>query len=66
MMMPLMDGQTTIRALKRINSDVKVIAVSGLSSNKELALKAGAKSFLQKPYTSQDLVCLIDELCKTS
>ncbi|MBW4517474.1 MAG: PAS domain S-box protein [Timaviella obliquedivisa GSE-PSE-MK23-08B] len=65
MMMPLMDGQTTIRALKRINPDVKVIAVSGLSSNKELALRAGAKSFLQKPYTSQDLVSLINELDQT-
>ena len=66
MMMPLMDGQTTIRALKRINPDVKIIAVSGLCSNKELALKAGAKSFLQKPYTSQDLVFMISELDKTS
>jgi PAS domain S-box-containing protein len=62
MMMPLMDGQTTIRALKRIAPQVKIIAVSGLSSNKDLALKAGAKGFLQKPYTSQDLIDLIDQL----
>ena len=66
MMMPLMDGQATIRALKRINPEVKIIAVSGLSSNKESALKVGAKNFLQKPYTSQDLVLMIDELCKSS
>lgn len=66
MMMPLMDGQATIRALKRINPEVKIIAVSGLFSNKELALKVGAKNFLQKPYTSQDLVLMIDELCKPS
>jgi PAS domain S-box-containing protein len=62
MMMPSMDGQTTIRALKRIDPEVKIIAVSGLSSNKEIALKAGAKGFLQKPYTNQDLVDLIDGL----
>jgi two-component system, cell cycle sensor histidine kinase and response regulator CckA len=65
MMMPSMDGQTTIRALKKIDPDVKIIAVSGLFSNKELALNAGAKSFLQKPYTNQDLVVMIDELDKT-
>ncbi len=66
MMMPSMDGQTTIRALKRINPEIEIIAVSGLSSNKEIALKAGAKSFLQKPYTNQDLVSMIDELDKNS
>jgi two-component system, cell cycle sensor histidine kinase and response regulator CckA len=62
MMMPSMDGQTTIRSLKRIDPEVKVIAVSGLSSNKDLALKAGAKGFLQKPYSSQELMDLIEEL----
>lgn len=62
MMMPSMDGQTTIRALKRIDPNVKIIAVSGLSSNKESALKAGVKGFLQKPFTSQDLIMMINEL----
>ena len=66
MMMPLMDGQTTIFALKKINPEIKIIAVSGLSSNKELALKAGAKEFLQKPYTNQGLIDLIDGLDKPS
>jgi len=66
MMMPSMDGQTTIRALKRIDSEVNIIAVSGLCSNKEIALKAGAKGFLQKPYTNQDLVELIDQLDRIS
>jgi two-component system, cell cycle sensor histidine kinase and response regulator CckA len=61
MMMPSMDGQTTIRSLKRIDPEVKIIAVSGLSSNKDLALKAGAKGFLQKPYSSQELIDLIEE-----
>jgi two-component system, cell cycle sensor histidine kinase and response regulator CckA len=66
MMMPAMDGQATIRALKRIDPDVKIIAISGLCSNKELAIKAGAKGFLQKPYTNQDLMFVIDEMDKAS
>jgi PAS domain S-box-containing protein len=66
MMMPSMDGQTTIRALKKIDPGVKIIAVSGLVSNKEIALEAGAKAFLQKPYTNQELVDLIDELIKNA
>jgi two-component system, cell cycle sensor histidine kinase and response regulator CckA len=64
MMMPSMDGQTTIRALKKIDPHVKIIAVSGLAPNKESALEAGALAFLQKPYSNQDLIDLIDELNK--
>jgi two-component system, cell cycle sensor histidine kinase and response regulator CckA len=66
MMMPSMDGQTTIRALKKIDPGVKVIAVSGLASNKEIALEAGANAFLQKPYINQDLIDLMDELVENA
>ncbi len=58
MMMPSMDGATTIQTLHRINPTVKVIAVSGLSSNEQSAIAAGAgvKTFLSKPYTSEKLL----------
>jgi PAS domain S-box-containing protein len=62
MMMPTLDGQAAIHALHTINPDVKIIAVSGLSSNKEIALKAGAKGFLQKPFATQELVDKIDRI----
>ena len=58
MMMPLMDGGATIRALMRINPDVKIIAASGLNANVDVAQISGnvVKHFLTKPYTAGTLL----------
>ncbi|MFN6559885.1 MAG: response regulator [Nostoc sp. ChiSLP01] len=58
MMMPYMDGPTTINVLKKINPDIKIIALSGLASNHEIIKTLGnnVKTFLSKPYTSCDLL----------
>jgi len=58
MMMPTMDGTTTIRTLKRMNPQVKIIAVSGLTSQYKISEVAAdnVKSFLLKPYTGQELL----------
>lgn len=58
MVMPFMDGPATIRALKKMNSEVKIIAASGLTAgNKpgEGALE-GVEIFLSKPYTAEKLL----------
>jgi CheY-like chemotaxis protein len=58
MMMPVMDGPTTIRTLQQINPNVKVIAVSGLSSSDKLAAAAssGVTNFLSKPFSVKELL----------
>lgn len=58
LMMPEMDGITTIHALRTINAKVKIITSSGLLSGTELpeAERAYVHSFLPKPYTSQELL----------
>jgi PAS domain S-box-containing protein len=56
MMMPSMDGATTIRALQKINSLVNIIAVSGLVANDQLVKTAGIKTFIAKPYTTKELL----------
>ncbi len=58
MMMPSMDGPTTIRILQKINPQVKIIGVSGLVSNHEMIELIGdsVKAFLPKPYTSNELL----------
>ena len=58
MMMPCMDGPTTINVLKKINPDIKIIGVSGLASNHEMIKILGnsVKTLLSKPYTSSDLL----------
>jgi CheY-like chemotaxis protein len=58
MMMPLMDGPALIRALKKIDPLVKIVAVSGLTANAEIGKFSGAGShhFLTKPYTAETLL----------
>ena len=54
MAMPVMDGPATIHALTRINPVIKIVAVSGLNANGDVANASGArvKHFLTKPYTA--------------
>jgi two-component system, cell cycle sensor histidine kinase and response regulator CckA len=64
MMMPVMDGYASIRAIRKINPEVKIIAVSGLAEKDKLA-KIGsshAKAFLPKPYTAEKLLKTIHEI----
>ena len=62
MMMPEMDGITTIRTLQKINPQVKIVAVSGLVSSDKLAQAAsfGVTTFLSKPYTAKELLTTIN------
>jgi PAS domain S-box-containing protein len=62
MMMPTMDGPTTLRLLRALNPAVKVIAVSGLSVNQDLATQIGAQAFLAKPYTQQELLQKVQDV----
>lgn len=58
MVMPSMDGLTTIRTLQKINPDVKIIAVSGLATHDKVnaAYNMGIQAFLTKPYTANQLL----------
>lgn len=58
LMMPTMDGFATMPLLKRINPDLRVIAMSGLNSVDAVtrAEQQGFQGFLPKPFTRQDLL----------
>jgi len=64
MMMPYMDGLATIRALQKLNPQVKIIASSGLTENAGAfeAGNAGVKTFLSKPYTAGKLLEALAEV----
>lgn len=64
MMMPFMDGVATIRALRKMNPDVRVISTSGLGDNAKAAeaAKAGVQRFLPKPYTTEQLLRALAEV----
>jgi hypothetical protein len=58
MLMPFMDGPATIRVLKKIDPEVKVIAASGLMDNEKVRDATGMDNiaFLMKPYTAEKLL----------
>ncbi|RRJ94576.1 response regulator [Opitutaceae bacterium TAV4] len=58
LLMPRVDGMTTIRELRRIVPGAVVLAMSGLGSQETAAREAGARAFLAKP-------CGIDVLLQT-
>jgi two-component system cell cycle sensor histidine kinase/response regulator CckA len=58
MSMPIMNGPATIRALRKINPALKIIAASGLKTNgsDSQISSLGIKDFLVKPYTAETLL----------
>lgn len=64
MMMPEMDGLTTIRALKKMNPHVLIVPSSGIEESKHLAQIDGIKTFLAKPYTLKQLLQTIQNMLK--
>lgn len=63
-MMPVMDGTTTIRKLAEINPRLQVIAASGLETDDSLVAETGGcvKAFLPKPYTAGTLLRTLHEI----
>lgn len=61
---PTADGFQLCREIKRALPKVKVVVVSaqGDDDSSEWALMQGADGFLQKPFTMEDLVGMINEV----
>ena len=61
LMMPSMDGQTTILALKQMNPEVKAIAISGLITSREMLAQLEGKftAFISKPYSAEELLTTV-------
>ncbi|MEB3212332.1 MAG: PAS domain S-box protein [Leptolyngbyaceae bacterium] len=66
LMMPVMDGFTLIKHLKALKSDVPIIALSGVPTQENLALAAGANCFLSKPFSMNALLSLISALLNSA
>jgi len=62
--MPIMDGIETIKAILKIDPDVRILVVSALADKATLikAMTLGAYGFLCKPFTDLDLIDAIEEL----
>jgi two-component system cell cycle sensor histidine kinase/response regulator CckA len=66
MSMPHMDGASLIRVLKKMNSDIKVIAMSGLTSEGTAAKLKSLKvdAFLSKPFSAETLLKTVSNVIR--
>jgi PAS domain S-box-containing protein len=66
LMMPALDTVTTVRTLHKLNPHVKIIAMSGLSTNEQMTKNlrdSGVRTFLAKPFTAEDLLNTLEQVC---
>ncbi|MGF2038817.1 MAG: response regulator [Nostoc sp. CmiVER01] len=63
-MLPSLDGLTAIRTLRKINPQARIIASSGLMSEKKLSslTNIGVNTFLPKPYTVNELLLSLQKV----
>lgn len=61
--MPNMEGLELIRMLRRINPRLPIVAASGILMHKQNPERAGLgiQGFLLKPFTTEELLCSIDQ-----
>ncbi len=66
MQMPHMDGTATIRALRNIQPDLRVLVASGLTSHQEALSNVGlsVQGFVAKPFTAASLLLELDTVIK--
>ena len=65
--MPEIDGLTVLEEMIKIKPDVKIVVISALSDKATgiRAIKMGAKSFIPKPFTTEDVQKTIIKLAET-
>lgn len=61
-MMPVLDGKSTIAALKRMETGVKLIATSGLQDEVSASLSTQVDAFINKPFTGEKLLKTVYEV----
>lgn len=68
LMMPGLDGLQTLDELRRVDPQVAIIACSGLCTAQREAevLQHGARLFIPKPYTEEQLLQALSEVLDTS
>jgi len=63
-MMPVMSGPASIKVLRKINSELKVISSSGLKNDIKEEYADEANAELSKPYTTEQLLTTVNKTIK--
>ncbi|RMF57115.1 MAG: response regulator [Calditrichaeota bacterium] len=66
MVMPVMDGKTTFKELKKRNKDQKILVISGYSEREDLQeiLQNGVLGFLSKPFQLNEIINKVESIIK--
>jgi CheY-like chemotaxis protein len=66
--MPVMNGLETIKALRKMDEKLKIVATSGhhTESQHQQAEEAGATHFLPKPYEAHEILELVEKMLKAA
>jgi PAS domain S-box-containing protein len=61
--MPIMDGPALIRALKKLDPSIRIIAATGIADKTKLGeiAESDLKAFLAKPFTAEKLLASLSE-----
>jgi len=64
LMMPGMDGLELIKKIYTIDSQIKIIMITGYATMKTalLAMREGADKYISKPFTKIELLSAVDEV----
>jgi two-component system, cell cycle sensor histidine kinase and response regulator CckA len=64
MIMPVMDGVATVRALRKISPQVKVVIASGMmaQSSETANVMSKVHAYIRKPFTAEDLLRTLKEV----
>lgn len=65
-MMPVMDGTELIKAVRRISTEIPILAMSGLPEKEPTSSDGLANRFLPKPFVSSQLLRELHQLLKSS
>ncbi len=60
--MPGLDGLETLKMLKMLDEDCKVIIISELENKRAEALICGAKAFIEEPFRPQTLINILQRV----
>ncbi|MCD6460389.1 response regulator [bacterium] len=62
--MPNMDGLATMKLIRQMNPNIKIIMLSSMSTKDKVieALKYGAKNFITKPFSPERVVAVITQV----
>lgn len=68
LMMPVVDGIATIRALRKLNPDIRIIATSGLADPAKIdeLQELRVSPLLHKPYDAETLLQMLAQVLQTS